>query len=210
MSVAFEEISDSIKARLYERISSPLWGAFILSWATINWRFWTVLFLGDSDIPVRMEYILKNIPRDSTYMFWYPALSTALIILIVPFVGLGAYWVTQNYRKHLILIRTNFEFETPLTRYQSKKLLVELANEFKELQRKGKLKAFRLTIDGIATGRPAVAINGLTDAFALGLVEKSENGTFRLTNKGQQYATWLAHGDSKEDEEPATIVAESE
>lgn len=35
----FDDLSKSIKAQLYERVSSPLLGSFAISWVAWNYRF---------------------------------------------------------------------------------------------------------------------------------------------------------------------------
>lgn len=50
-----QDIINSIKAYLYDRAASPLMGAFLVSWAVINYRFWLILF---ADAPIDEKFML--------------------------------------------------------------------------------------------------------------------------------------------------------
>jgi len=45
------DILNSIKANLYERVTSPLVGTFLFSWIIFNWRIPIVLIWGDDSYP---------------------------------------------------------------------------------------------------------------------------------------------------------------
>ena len=60
-----QNMIDSVRAQIYSRVSSPFFGAFILSWIPLNYRFLIIIF---SDNPV----MNKNALTDALYSgLWY-------------------------------------------------------------------------------------------------------------------------------------------
>lgn len=51
-----EDITNSVKAELYGRAVSPLFGAFFLSWAVWNWKFWLVVF-SSMEVSEKIDFI---------------------------------------------------------------------------------------------------------------------------------------------------------
>ncbi len=82
----FDEISKSIKATLYERVSSPLTGSFIISWIIINWKVVLSIF---SSLPVqsKIEFIESLYPTWWNYALYglvIPLIASTIFILIYP------------------------------------------------------------------------------------------------------------------------------
>ncbi len=51
-----QEIANSFKAILYDRIVSPLSGAFICSWLVINWKIPLYFFTSKIDITEKIDF----------------------------------------------------------------------------------------------------------------------------------------------------------
>jgi len=50
-----KEISNSLKASLYERVSAPILGAYTITWLLYNWKGLLPLFFGKQDIDLRVK-----------------------------------------------------------------------------------------------------------------------------------------------------------
>ncbi len=70
-----EDFKKSIQAVFYERISSPLSGAFCLSWVAWNWKLLYTLFFGNGCLSTKekfsnlSEIILLHL---NTYILYIP------------------------------------------------------------------------------------------------------------------------------------------
>lgn len=123
------ELMDSFKARLYERITNPLSGAFILSWLVVNWRFWFVLFFGNEGTFARLEYLSTHVQRNSLHMFWVPLGSALFLILVYPFAGLGSYWYSEWHKKILRDVKQSFETKHLITTEEKNALLLRITQQ---------------------------------------------------------------------------------
>src|SRR4051794_38083766 len=95
------DISDfrkSIASLFAERTGSPLYGTFILSWLVWNWQpIYVTLFVSEDKIPGdRLSYILQNHTGVLNVVVW-PAVSTVLLILVVPLIANGAFWISIRF-----------------------------------------------------------------------------------------------------------------
>ncbi|TGL45978.1 hypothetical protein [Leptospira perdikensis] len=78
----FDELIDSIKAKLYERISNPFLFSFTLLLISINWRFFYKLYLSDSISSID-EFLAKN-----PFKILEPALYSLAYVIITPLLTL--------------------------------------------------------------------------------------------------------------------------
>lgn len=154
----FDELTKSVKASLYERAISPLFGTFVISWAVWNYKFIFVLI---SSMPVdeKLDYIDTFIYFDiwSCILigFIYPLITALLFIFIYPYPALYVYKYWQEKQKKLKEAKQSIEDETPLTIEESRNIrreLFQLESEYdKELARKDaeieRLKAHNQVIE---------------------------------------------------------------
>jgi len=116
-----EELSKEIKAQLYDRAKSPLFGGFIIAWLGWNLRAILVLFS-------ELKYAEKIIAWEAIYpssTIWllnaivFPLLSAVLFILVYPHPArwIFGYWYSQH--KKLKAIQQKIEDETPLTQAEA-------------------------------------------------------------------------------------------
>jgi hypothetical protein len=89
-----DEATQSLKKYLKDKLSSPFYGTFIISWLLWNWKAWYVTFFIDSNLLfqtkgiLKIDYILSFYPwgyfLNSIYFFIPPLVSAYLIIFWLP------------------------------------------------------------------------------------------------------------------------------
>ncbi len=130
------EIRKSIAAILYERTTSPLFGTLIISWLVINWKIVYLTFLIEEATiwPLsKIDFILKNY-SDPVNVFYLPLGSCFALIVIIPLLSNGAYWLTQIYDQWRINKKNEIAGETLITQSQYAEIQKEIArkdNEYK-------------------------------------------------------------------------------
>lgn len=120
----FDDLTKEIKAQLYERVKSPLFGAFAFSW--VGWNYRAVLgVVSELSFKERMAYL------DVLYPTWQEwgwhcfagPLVTALVFLLaypLPARWMYSYWAGQQ--KKLKEVQQKIEDETPLTQEEANAL----------------------------------------------------------------------------------------
>jgi len=123
------ELRKSINAILSERLSSPFYGALIISWIIWNWKtIYLTLFVSESKINgTKIDFIIENY-SSSKNLIIYPILSTLVILLIIPFISNGAYWTNLKFKNWRQKKRNNIENKQLLTLEQS----IEIRKELKQ------------------------------------------------------------------------------
>ncbi len=92
-----DEIKNSFKTNLYDRISSPLYGTFIASWSVWNWKIiWVTIFVSEKHLHSN-NVILNKVDYIVTFYcnwidnFIIPLMLTGLFIWLVPYISELAY-----------------------------------------------------------------------------------------------------------------------
>lgn len=120
-----ENLLNSIKAVLYERTSSPLFGALFVSWLAWNYRAILVLF---SDLPVidRLLYVqdvlYPSIQQSVVFLILLPTVTALIYLFVMPY---PARWVHKFWRarqKDLRDDRLEIEGATLLTVEESRQI----------------------------------------------------------------------------------------
>lgn len=121
------ELKKSVNYIIYERTTSPFWGAFIFSWLICNWKIvFTVFVISEGRLVVnKIQYISDN------FINWkpialYPFISTIILISIFPLLSNGAYWITILYSKWRLDKRNEVEKKQLLSIEQS--IAIRLSN----------------------------------------------------------------------------------
>lgn len=132
------DLLDSIRAQIYARLSSPLFGAFIISW--IGWNH-TYLFILFSDLPVHERFDLAerllypDLKAVILRGLCWPLVSSVGFILVYPF---PSRWLFQYWHRREVetkKLRDEIEGQTLLTREESRKLILDslkIRQEFEE------------------------------------------------------------------------------
>lgn len=92
------EITKSLKKILDERISSPFYGSLIVSWLLWNWKIpYVTFFIDQTKLNInKIDYIITNCNHHLN--LWIgPLISTAFIILVIPYLTNGAYLITLKF-----------------------------------------------------------------------------------------------------------------
>lgn len=121
MSV-FEEFSNSVKAQLYDRVSSPFLGAYVISWLLWNYKI-VLIAVSDMKGYEKLSYIENNLTSwasctnfNSLFSHWancyfwvnlvLPFITALFYILVWPIINtklMVAYKKHQNYHKAMQL-----------------------------------------------------------------------------------------------------------
>ena len=105
-----EDFKKSVNNVLYERLVSPLFGTFIFSWCVWNWKIiYLTLFVDNAEVAGhKIDFIISNY-YDNKDLFLWPIISTLVLLLIYPFLAIGAYYVSLRFKKWKIDIRNTQE-----------------------------------------------------------------------------------------------------
>jgi len=127
----FEDVTKSIKSSLYDRVSSPLFGAFTLSWGIWNYKLLLTL-LSSMDVQSKIGNIETLLYPDYQALlltgFTYPLVTSVLFILIYPIPAKFVYKYWHSQQIHLKIIKQDIEDETPLTIEESREIRREILN----------------------------------------------------------------------------------
>ncbi|EPI8558189.1 hypothetical protein ACTAJO_000724 [Vibrio fluvialis] len=121
---------NSIKAYLYDRTSSPLLGAMIISWAIWNYKFVMLIFC---DMSYSEKLIMINSLYDTNYELHFvgmifPLATTIFYIFIFPYPSLFVYKFYLNRQSELNKSKQEKENNTLLSVEDSINLRMEMEN----------------------------------------------------------------------------------
>jgi len=130
------ELRRSIQSVLYERIASPLSGAFALSWVFWNWRI--LYFLIESDARdgtvLQRIAVLQDTLINLRSGFLYPAATSIVLVVLYPFASTAAYWVWLRFKSWQRALRNQVERRTLLSIEESIELRLELQRRDDRIQ----------------------------------------------------------------------------
>lgn len=121
----FEDFTTTIKAQLYERVSSPLLSSFLISWCCWNYKFIIILLAA---IPAyeKIIYIDLNIFPDAKSMFLHgvllPFATSMLLIFVYPIPAAYIYRHVKMNQRRLKEIQQSIDDESPLSKEQARKI----------------------------------------------------------------------------------------
>lgn len=133
----FEDFAKDIKAQLYERVRSPLLGAFAFSWVLWNHRL-IMAFFSEMKFAEKIAYFDDIYP--TLYDFWIcgvvPPLLFALgYIFLYPYPARWIYNYSARQDIRLKEARNKIEDITPLSQEQAKALRKLMSNQAIEHQK---------------------------------------------------------------------------
>ena len=124
------EWTRSINAILYQRISSPFWGSFLLGWIASNWKIIIVLFFTQSEELglTKLEYIETNL-LGLNNMLWQPLIFAFVIIFIGTalsyLVYLWSKWTESGFRK----VKEKYDGKKKINIEEAKELRITVNKE---------------------------------------------------------------------------------
>jgi len=86
-----------------ERLKNPIIGAFLISWAAVNWRIVLTILLSNKSIEDRIE-IINTQYSDFLYVVWLPLIFALFYLLVLPYVMSLFDWLSVwaiTYRKKI-------------------------------------------------------------------------------------------------------------
>jgi hypothetical protein len=132
----WEDLSKSVKAQLYERANSPLFGALLLAWCGWNYKIIFIL-LTKGDPEKKLAYIDAFLYSTNYQIYGngilFPIGTALAYIYVYPFLAKYPYAYAQKKQKELKEIQQKIEDETPLTQEDARDLrnqLRQAATEF--------------------------------------------------------------------------------
>ena len=108
------KIKSTVESTVKERIKSPFYGTFIISWIICNWKIFVVLFFISSDDlrSNKLEYISNEL-IDPYLGIIYPLLATILLILIIPWINEVAFRVKLFFKERML----SYEHKVPMKNF---------------------------------------------------------------------------------------------
>lgn len=133
-----DDMYKSIKAFLYDRTSSPLFGAFLTSWLLVNFKIVLTIFSSE-DLVTKFQIIenLFSITVFEQQHYWLgffvhslllPAVLTVSYIYLYPLLAKPVYEHSLRKQRELREVRQTAENESLLSVEESHKIRVELAS----------------------------------------------------------------------------------
>lgn len=140
------EFIESVDIAVQERITSPFYGYFIVSWIVLNWKIIYIAFFVNQEKIIektnllRHEYLSSSFPLYLSWKhFWlfliYPFVLTTLFFWLFPYITRFFYRKSLKNQKKLKIIEIQ---ETRQQRKEEKKLIREETQLIKEKAEKQK------------------------------------------------------------------------
>lgn len=136
-----DEYIKSIKAHLYDRATSPLFGTFVASWIIWNYKFILILF-SSMEPTAKLSYIETALYGSNWDRFGsgliFPLTTALLFIFIYPVAANPIYRYVRQRQKDIQEIKRKIDEETVLTVKESRAIrrtLLEQEQEFNQTLR---------------------------------------------------------------------------
>lgn len=143
------EIVSSAAASIEERMSSPFYGYFIISWLIFNWKFLYIAFFVDQEKIfektglLRDEYIWLKLPVDIyghiLQFVFYPFLLTSLAVFVFPFVTRLFFWKNILNKQALLKIQAK-QNSQKVEEIKSEVSVIDAEREKKEAEKKTEIE----------------------------------------------------------------------
>ncbi|MDH5216633.1 MAG: hypothetical protein OEX19_02990 [Gammaproteobacteria bacterium] len=184
-----DELKKSVGSILYERVASPLYGTFFISWLIWNWKiiYLTLFIKSDRIDEIKIDYIVKNY-ADIHFLVTLPVISTALLLILMPFVTNGAYWLHLKFYKWRSDKKNEVEMKQLLTLEQSIQLREEIANKENTFEtlltgKNDEIKRLTLELETVRKQSSSVNKNEPLKEINRADVAKEDNNANDIANK---------------------------
>lgn len=145
-----DDLIKSIKLNIYERVTSPLLGTFVISWCLWNYRF-IIILLSSKPPEEKFKFIdavfFKTWWPDITFSFGGPLIVTLIFIFLYPYPAKWIYGFWHSRQKELKEKRQEIDDETPITREEQKAIkrkISEIEQKYYETLRQKDIEISRL------------------------------------------------------------------
>lgn len=119
------EVYESLKSNIIDRIKNPFYGAFIFSWLVFNWKPVLLLLFSKKSIDIVIADL--SFYCDMNRQFFYPAAATLALVFFVPILS-AIYSFFTSFVGHF---------------FDSGSSLREWLNERTKIKRRNKLESFQ-------------------------------------------------------------------
>lgn len=124
-----EELRKSFNSVLYERVSSPLYGTFIVAWIFWNWRIlYITLFVSEKELAFNKLQWIETYALNYSDLIYKPIISTIFFLTLMPFISNGFYWLHLRFNKWKVDKRNSIEMKSLLTLEQSIEIRRQMEN----------------------------------------------------------------------------------
>jgi membrane-associated HD superfamily phosphohydrolase len=169
----FRELTNSIKALLYERAVSPLSGVIFIVWVGFNWKPLAVLFWGVEDVSARITYIEAHYV-DAWRNLYYPAIVSAVVLIIYPFVALLAFALWEKVASWKLTLKQRFEGTVALPVSKSLAIWTEMREQDKQFNVAIEAKDNRIMELEKQSGDLSKELNNLKESLSQGSTLEAE------------------------------------
>lgn len=127
MAMAIKDILDSINKNVDSRLSSPFFGAFVISWTLCNWDKLAVLFFGEKSVDSRVltfKEALKWVSwghENTWHILWLPLFFSCLYLFVSPYLHI----LIQQIQSHSNGWRYRLTVNQDVTKEGDRGLLVK-------------------------------------------------------------------------------------
>jgi len=124
-----KDLTDSIKARLYDFQYTPFMGSILISWIILNHKY-LLIYFADYTLDKKLLIINKydfayycyGYTLPFAFNFFFPIFFGLFYVFIYPRINEKFYKFTEEKRKNLKKIKQDIEDETPLTIAESREI----------------------------------------------------------------------------------------
>ncbi len=184
-----DDMYKSIKAFLYDRTSSPLFGAFLLSWLLVNFKVVLTVFSSE-DLQSKfhtIDILFSNIPFFEQQILWLgiiihslliPAMVTLSYIYLYPLLAKPVYEHSLKKQKELREIKQKEEGLRRLSHEESREIyrkMAEVENKYNQQEEK-----HRKQIEALLSEIEELKRHAEKDPVLLKRVTELENKTTKV------------------------------
>jgi hypothetical protein len=148
------ELGASIQKTLKDRVSSPLYGSFIISWLIINWQIpYVTIFESNTTLAQsKISFIKSYLQTHDFQTIWVPICTTLILVTLGPLFSYWALLLPENFRHKRVNYRAELQKD-------------ELINRFSEENKNKDQKILILTAAQQQHSQSLSGIKILTDVF---------------------------------------------
>jgi len=128
------ELTTSLRSYVRERLTNPVYGAFLVAWAVLNFRLILVL-AGSGTWREKITYIDTRLYPEGMHWAWYgfayPFLVGVAFVMASPYLSRWATLFLRKRERDTLVRLLEIEGETPLTKEQANVLRQSVLSERK-------------------------------------------------------------------------------